>query len=506
MWARRASSALLVGLLLAPWLEAGRAEAAPRRVALVVGQNRGLETERPLRYAEDDARRVAAVLETLGDFDAVELLLDPDAEAVSRRVEGLAAQAELLFFYYSGHAGAGRLHLAGTELDGAQLLSALEGRDAELTVSVLDACASGDLTVAKGLKIDLEAPPAPTPTVRGRALLASSSPGEAAQESAALRASFFSAHLVTGLRGAADADADGVVSLREVYRYAYDRTVGSTLVSAAGVQRPSYDVRLSGRSDVPLTWTGRAGAHLTLAAQADGRFFVLDTDESVLLAEVPLSAGGSARLALEPGAYVVKKRGARGLSVAQVDLQPGRDARLDERDMERVPYAALRDKGERRRELLLTGRLATGLAGVDALGGLGVGYLTDLGPLTLGPSVGVVAGAQGGALDVFSIVTDPGVFVGLTRPGARWRLWYGLRPALLVAHQRVSGRSARTSLGFAGYVSAGISAWLGDDVGVVGGVEVGAAGQRVTDDPLADTARFDVGFSAALSLGLRFRS
>ncbi len=481
-------------------------EAAPRRVALVVGQNRGLSTERPLRYAEDDARRVASVLETLGDFDEVALLLGPDASAVKLAVGALADRADLLVFYYSGHAGAGRLHLAGTELDGTSLLDDLAARQAGLTVTVLDACASGDLTVKKGLKIELGAPPEPEPTVRGRALLASSSPGEAAQESSLLRASFFSAHLVTGLRGAADKNADGRVSLREVYRYAYDRTVDSTLVSAAGVQRPSYDVRLSGQTDVPLTWTGRAGAHLTLATGEDGRFFVMSEDESTLLAEVPLRAGASTRIALSPATYVVKKRGASGLAVARIDLPEGRDGRLDEREMERVPYATLRDKGERPGELLVTGRLATGLAGVDALGGLGLGYLTDLGPLTLGPTIGVVAGGRAGALHLFSVAVDPGVFFGLTRQGARWRIWYGLRPATLLLHQLVSGADARTSVGFAVYVSAGVAAWLGDDLGVVGGVEVGVAGQRTTADPLASEASFGAGFTAALSLGLRFRS
>lgn len=497
---RIAQLTLVAGIVLAPSVAA-----AVGRIALVVGQNQGLEVATPLRYAVEDARRVASVLEELGGFDEVRLLESPDAKRLLTEVEKLRSQASLLFFYYSGHAGGGRLHLSGTEVSATALLAALERREAGLTVAVVDACESGDLTAKKGLVLEAGAPPEPE-AARGRVVLASSSPGEAAQESSLLRASFFSAHLVTGLRGAADGNRDGAVAVREVYRYAYDRTVDSTLVSAAGVQRPTYEVEMSGRSDVPLTFPRRSGAHLSLQATSDGRFFVSSDDEATLLAEVPLRAEATSRIALAPGAYVVKKRGESGLLVARVSLSAGDDASLAEAEMERVPYAALRRKGERPTELFVGGRLGTGLGGVDVLGGLTAGYLVGLGPVVLGPMVSLGLGSQDTEPSLFTIATEAGLAVGLQYPGSRWRLVYGVKPSFLFLHQRVDGADSRSSVGFGGYGLLGVEAWLGDDVGISSWLEAGAAWQRQSDDPLADEAPLVPVFSGALTVAIRVRS
>ena len=63
-------------------------------------------------------------------------------------------------------------------------------------------------------------------------VLASSTASELSQESEALRASYFTHHLLSGLRGAADADRDGRVTLSEAYRYAYNRTLVATAATA----------------------------------------------------------------------------------------------------------------------------------------------------------------------------------------------------------------------------------------------------------------------------------
>jgi uncharacterized caspase-like protein len=95
-------------------------------------------------------------------------------------------------------------------------------------------------------------------TTRGEALLTSSTSDELARESDALRGSFFTHHLVSGLRGAADQSKDGRVTLAEAYDYAYAKTV----TQAEGGQHPTFKYDLAGRGDVVLTALADAGAWL----------------------------------------------------------------------------------------------------------------------------------------------------------------------------------------------------------------------------------------------------
>ena len=63
---------------------------------------------------------------------------------------------------------------------------------------------------------------------RLHAYLTSSSEDEASQESDQIGSSFFTHYLVSGLRGAADASDDDLVTLEEVYRYAREETLTRT--------------------------------------------------------------------------------------------------------------------------------------------------------------------------------------------------------------------------------------------------------------------------------------
>ena len=82
----------------------------------------------------------------------------------------------------------------------------------------------------------------------GSILLGSSSGLESAHESEALSGSFFTHHLVAGLRGAADRNGDGEVTLGEVFAYAKELTVRDSVLQSEAPQHPSFLVNLSGRS------------------------------------------------------------------------------------------------------------------------------------------------------------------------------------------------------------------------------------------------------------------
>src|SRR5262249_52709799 len=131
----RAAAAVAVAAGL---LASARAGAEVERYAVLFGDNRGAADEGPLRYAESDAAKMARVLRELGGFPAENLLLlqGESAPAVQRaliamndriRTRAAASARVLLLVYYSGHADAAALHLAGSELELAQLQQLVRG-------------------------------------------------------------------------------------------------------------------------------------------------------------------------------------------------------------------------------------------------------------------------------------------------------------------------------------------------------------------------------------------
>src|SRR5439155_13901499 len=95
-------------------------------------------------------------------------------------------------------------------------------------------------------------------TTKGIAVMASSTAQELSQESDELKGSYFTHHLITALRGAADSDGDGRVSLDEAYRYAYRRTLASTATTQVGSQHVTLETDLAGQGEVPVTYPADA--------------------------------------------------------------------------------------------------------------------------------------------------------------------------------------------------------------------------------------------------------
>ena len=153
--------------------------------------------------------------------------------------------------------------------------------------------------------------------MEGTAFIASSAAGEAAQESAAIGGSFFTHHFELGLRGAADADGDGQVTLAEAFRYTSVRTTSGTSATEAGPQHPTYDIRMSGRGDVILADLRRAEATLRLPPDVRATFILRGPKN--LLAEIPGSRETLA-LALPAGHYTVERRAPEGYASAELTL------------------------------------------------------------------------------------------------------------------------------------------------------------------------------------------
>jgi hypothetical protein len=331
-----------------------RATAAEiRRVAIVVGSNLAPTGRVPLRYAHEDARRVADVLSSMGGFMASDIrtLFDPQpAQLLAALDEELAtagrrSEETLLFFYYSGHADQQSIFPAGQALAFSELKARLDDPRAKLRVGLLDSCRGGSWTGTKGLKkadpFDIDA----TPQVaeEGSVLIASSSGQESAHETESLQGSFFTHYWNAGLRGAADRSGDGIVTLNEAFEYARALTIRDTALIGQEPQHPSFQMKLSGRRDFPLT--SLVSRRTTLFYdQVSGPTEVVRLSDGLVLVELQPGAR-HVRLGLPQGSYLVRRRAPDGVFVHIVTLSAGDATSLSESDLNRSTLIAGRSKG-----------------------------------------------------------------------------------------------------------------------------------------------------------------
>ncbi|MCA9543135.1 MAG: caspase family protein [Myxococcales bacterium] len=396
MSAARTARALLVALV---WLWAGAALALPESTwVLAVGNNHGDADEEPLLYAERDAREVVDVLRRLGGVSTrrATVLVDEDAATVRQTLVELNAAIRAhnarhperkgaLVVFYSGHADADALHLGGTRLDFDELRGLVEGSPANLRLLVVDACRSGGVSRVKGVKkakafnIDLK----DNTAAEGVAIMTSSAAGESSQESDRLRGSFFSHHLINALRGAADRNEDGRVTLTEAYAYTYEQTLRST-GRTLEVQHPTYAYDVKGRGEVILSEPRRADRRSGVLKLADESTYFISEGHAggPIVAEVsPPKAG--ATVALPAKTYFVQQRLPQEYREYQVALAAGQTLDLAEAPHKAVRYDRLvRRRGGTARSIhglsLLGGGRGEVLEGSGATPHLVVGYSADL--------------------------------------------------------------------------------------------------------------------------------
>jgi hypothetical protein len=364
-------AAALAAVLVAPVAARGSA-----RFAILVGNDAGAPGRPRLYFAERDADRVRATLLELGDFNDDHVLVVKgrgvdafrEALAATEARMGIARRAgerTLLVVYFSGHAGSVGLELGAQTLPYDELRRLVLASQADAKVVLLDACESGGLTQVKGARpapaVDFVVPA--DDSARGTAFITSAAVGEAAQESAALGGSFFTHHLDVGLRGAADADGDGQVTLAEAFRYTSARTVAQTAGTQSGPQHPTYEFRMSGRGDVVLADLRKAEARLVLPADPGSTWFL--KGPKGVLTEVP-GQGGPTVLALPAGRYAVERRSPQGRATGDVTLVKGEVTELPL--LAPTRYEVARTKGGPRPNLVF---VEAGIAWFD-LAGLGV--------------------------------------------------------------------------------------------------------------------------------------
>ncbi len=253
--------------------------AGQRRALIVATETYEHQTLRGLRAPSADAQALARVLgdPAIGAFD-VDVVENESAHAVEVRLEDLFADArpdDLLLVHFSCHglkSDAGELFFAATDtrpdrlgstaVSAAFIQRCLTASRSRSIVLLLDCCYGG--AFSKGVSVrgsgsahPLDSFPAVTGGGRSRAVITASSAMEYAFEGTALAAasqgqpSLFTSAVVRGLEtGEADRDADGWVSLDELYDYVYDAVRAEN-----PHQTPSRDVEMHG--DVYLARSGR---------------------------------------------------------------------------------------------------------------------------------------------------------------------------------------------------------------------------------------------------------
>ncbi|MCP9235117.1 caspase family protein [Lewinella sp. JB7] len=211
-----------------------------------------------LRYTDDDAYQVYAFLKSIEggalSDEQVKVLIDEDAThdnilTAMRETYRQADENDVILFYFSGHGLPGAF--LPVDYDGQQnalrhedVQDALVSSRSRHKLVIADACHSGSLAARSGggnTETLSSFYSALTNAQSSTALMMSSKGEEISMEDGGLRSGVFSHYLIRGLKGEADADHDGLVSIEELFAYVHREVRGYT----GNIQTPtltgSYD-------------------------------------------------------------------------------------------------------------------------------------------------------------------------------------------------------------------------------------------------------------------------
>ena len=225
-----------------------------RRLAVIIGNSEYQDAQLArLVTPGEDASELAAVLRAadIGGFDEVTTVINQSAPVVRRAIGRLFSDKkpdDLLLLYFSGHGvrdDRGMLYLAvqdtehdllaATGIPGGFITEEMDGSRSRRQVLILDCCHSGAFGQgAKGVPgASVGTGPLFEGIGYGRVVLTATDSTQFAWEGDQVvghaESSVFTRHLVQGLRtGQADTDADGRITLDELYDYVYEKVVLQT--------------------------------------------------------------------------------------------------------------------------------------------------------------------------------------------------------------------------------------------------------------------------------------
>ncbi len=214
-----------------------------------------------LKYTDDDAYQLYAFLKSpeggaLPD-EQLRLLVDEQATIhnINQAVNSVFMRADendVVLFYFSGHGVQGAflpIDFDGinNQLKHAALKDMIERSKAKHKIIIADACHSGSLfafdasptsAVIRKFYDAFEA------TERGTAVLMSSKSEEFSLEDGGLRSGIFSHFMIKGLKGEADIDDNGIVTIVELFEFVQHHVVQFTSRVQTPILTGDYDKRL----------------------------------------------------------------------------------------------------------------------------------------------------------------------------------------------------------------------------------------------------------------------
>jgi hypothetical protein len=344
-----------IGLLLHPSVSAQSDNLYTRRFALVVGANNGGKGRVTLRYAVDDARSFGSVLEQMGGVmpEDLHLLIEPTRAFFLKKMAAFAEEVKRsrgnhrrieVIFYYSGHSDEENLFFGESRISYAEIKDLITSLKADVRIAILDSCASGALTLPKGV---IKRPPFLMDTaydMKGYAFMTSSSASEAAQESGRLKKSFFTHNLISGMRGAADMNQDGRITLNEAYQFAFDGTLRQTEKTQLGPQHPNYHIEMSGTGDVIITEICNSQGILVLKENICGKIYIHNQDD-VLVVELNKSEGREISIGLIKGNYRLINIENRFILESKISLKNGQSVELGRAEFTKTDKISTRSRG-----------------------------------------------------------------------------------------------------------------------------------------------------------------
>lgn len=243
--------------------------------ALVVGVSSYTDKKVPqLDLADKDAESFGQFLETQKEiFKDVKVTFLLNEKATKLEIEKYlfytlpkAGKDDTIVLFFSGHGAFDPIrpddfmflpYDTETDYIGATSvkmsgLDFLKGISAERVLIIADACYAGGFTdmKAKSLVPSMETFMKEIRNSSGRAIITSAKPEQLSWENPKLKNSIFTNNFLEGLRGKADRDHDGIVTLNEAYEYAYSKTKDDT----QGRQHPQFEGKMVGA--FPLSYVG----------------------------------------------------------------------------------------------------------------------------------------------------------------------------------------------------------------------------------------------------------
>jgi len=329
-----------------------------QRISLIIGNNQGLMSDVPLKYANHDAERIHQVRSELGGIrkNRNYLLTNQSKQKIVKAMHEIKGRIRelkeanldvLLFFYYSGHSDPDAFHINGEKLLIDSVKAFFRLIDADLRVMFVDACYSGNLLREKGsilsepIKIKLS----DELETKGSAIITSSSPLELSHESENLRGSIFTHHLVTGLRGAADFNKDKHISLMEVYHYTKIRTGQQIFRTKEVRQTPAFDIDLVGKKDISLTNLSEGSSKIYFLDGDGDQYDIVSSTTLDLVAQVTPAKAETVVISLPPDKYLIQKIKGDYLFLKRFDLAWGGDARFSPKKMKAYALESVVSKG-----------------------------------------------------------------------------------------------------------------------------------------------------------------